>query len=76
MKEIVMKNRRSSLREMFQDLGISHESVRTILVDVLGMRRVSARLIPKELNFLQKEYRKHVAQDMLCLNEPIRILHS
>lgn len=48
---------------MAQDLGISHESVRTILVDVLGMRR--ARLVPKELNFLQKEHRKQVAEDML-----------
>lgn len=65
VKEIVMKNHRSSLREMTQDLGISHESVRTILVDVLGMRRVSARLVPKELNFLQKEHRKQIAQDML-----------
>lgn len=65
VKEIVMKNRHSSLREMAQDLSISHESVRTILVDVLGMRRVSARLVPKELNFLQKEHRKQVAEDML-----------
>lgn len=52
IKEIVIKNRHSSLREMAQDLDISHESVRTILVDVLGKRRVSTRLVPKELNFL------------------------
>ena len=29
------------------------------------MRRVAARLVPKELNFLQKEHRKQVAEDML-----------
>lgn len=65
VKEIVMENRHASLREMAQDLDMSHESVRTVLVDVLGMRRVAARLVPKELNFLQKEHRKQVAEDML-----------
>ncbi|CAK9799943.1 Mariner Mos1 transposase [Anthophora quadrimaculata] len=29
------------------------------------MRRVAARLVPKELNFLQKEHRKAVAEDMI-----------
>ncbi|KMQ87532.1 mariner mos1 transposase [Lasius niger] len=29
------------------------------------MKRVAARLVPKELNFLQKEHRKQVAEDMI-----------
>ncbi|XP_012231261.1 protein GVQW3-like [Linepithema humile] len=65
VEEMVMENRHSNLREMAQDLDMSHESVHIILVDVLGMRRVAARLVPKELNFLQKEHRKQVAEDML-----------
>lgn len=33
---------------------MSHESVSTILVEVLCKTRVAARLVPKELNFIQK----------------------
>lgn len=65
VKEIVNENRHASLREIAHDLNMSHESVRTILTDILGMRRVAARLVPKELNFLQKQYREQVASDML-----------
>lgn len=65
VKEMVIQNRHSGLREIAHDLAISHESVRNILVNHLGMRRVSARLVPKELNFLQKMHRKQVAEDML-----------
>lgn len=64
-KEIVFDNRYASLREIAHDLNISHESVRSILMAKLGTRRVTARLIPKELNFLQKQYRKQVSLDML-----------
>lgn len=59
VKEIVNENRHASLRKIAHDLNMSHESVRTILTDILGMRRVAARLVPKELNFLQKQYREH-----------------
>lgn len=60
-----MENRHASLREIAQDVDMSHESVRTILVDVLGIRRVAARLVLKKLNFLQKQNRKQVAEDKL-----------
>ena len=34
------------------------------MVHVLGMKRVAARLVPKDLNFLQKERRVEVAKEM------------
>ena len=43
-----------SLREIAAELSVSHESIRTILNDCLGMKRVAARLVLKTLNFLQK----------------------
>lgn len=61
----MLENRRTSLREIAHDLKISHESARTILIDILGMRKVAARLVPKDLNFLQKRHREQVASDML-----------
>ena len=53
-KEMVTDTRHSSLREIIAELSVSHESIRTILNDFLGMKRFTARLVPKHLNFLQK----------------------
>ena len=36
------------------------------MVHVLGMKRVAARLVPKNLNFLQKERRVEVTKEMLA----------
>ena len=41
MKEIVLDIQHSSLKEIARDLNISHESVYSILVYILGMRRVA-----------------------------------
>ena len=49
MKEMVTENRHLSLREIVAELYVSHELIRTILNNGLGMKRV-----PKDLNFLQK----------------------
>ena len=54
VKEMVTENRHLSLREIAIKLSVSHESIRNILNDSLGMKRVAARLVPKDLNFLQK----------------------
>ena len=54
VKEMVTENRHLSLREIAAELAVSHESIRTILNDCLSMKRVAARLVPKDLNFLQK----------------------
>ncbi|KOC59845.1 Putative uncharacterized protein FLJ37770 [Habropoda laboriosa] len=63
IKKMVIENRRVSVREVAHEVEMSHMSVRNILTEVLGMRRVAARLVPKELNFLQKEHRKVIAED-------------
>ena len=65
VKEMVTGNRHLSLREIAAELSVPHESIRTILNDFLGMKRVAARLVPKDLNFLQKLNRVKVAEDML-----------
>ena len=62
---MVAENRHSSLREIPAELSVSHESIYTILNDFLGMKRIAARLIPKDLNFLQKLNRVKVVEDML-----------
>ena len=47
VKEMVTENRHLSLREIAAELSVSHESIRTILSDCLGMKHVAARLVPK-----------------------------
>ncbi|CAK9811861.1 Mariner Mos1 transposase [Anthophora quadrimaculata] len=71
-KEIVLKNRRTSLRELASELSIAYGTAQQILVDTLGMRRVAARLVPKDLNFVQKHHRKTVAADLIseARNDP------
>ena len=54
VKEMVIEHRHLNLREIAAKLSVSYESVRTILNDCLGIKRVNARLVPKDLNFLQK----------------------
>lgn len=48
VKKIVHDNRKSSLREIARELNISHESVRSILVNDLGMKHVADRIGPAE----------------------------
>lgn len=65
VREIVLENRHTSVRELARDLNMSRETARLILVENLGMRRVAARLVPIQLNFLQKQYRMQISMDML-----------
>ena len=48
------ENRHLSLRQIAAELCVFDESIRTILNDCLGMKRVAARLVLKDLNFLEK----------------------
>ena len=53
VKEMVTENRHLSLREIAAELSVFHESIRTILNDCLDKKRFIARLVPKDLNFIQ-----------------------
>ena len=66
VKKIVLETRRVGIREVAEALKISYESTQHIVVDVLGIKRVAARLVPKNLNFLQKELRVEFAKGMLA----------
>lgn len=67
VKNLVLQDRRITVREIAEELDISQGSCETILTEHLHMRKVSAKFIPRLLNFEQKELRKEIALD--CLNE-------
>ena len=58
-------SRKLIIREIADELNIAYESAQDILVNDLGLRRVAANLVPKDLNFMPKRDRVDVAKDML-----------
>jgi len=65
MKDLVIKNRRSTIRDLADIVNISFGSVQTILKDVLCQKKVKSRLVPKTFNFLEKQRRVEVCEIML-----------
>ena len=62
---LVMQDRRVTVRELAEEVGISTGSVHSILTGVLALRKVSAKFVPKLLTMEQKQLSLEVAQDML-----------
>ena len=56
---------RITIREVADYVGISYGSCQEIFTNVLGMRRAAAKIVPKLLNFEQKQHRMNIAQEML-----------
>ena len=51
VKKIVVENRRITIREVSEDVSISVGSCHAISSDILGLKRVVAKFVPKLLNF-------------------------
>ena len=62
----LLDNLRVDIKEAAEPFNISYGSTQHIVVHVLGMKQVAAKLVPKDLNFLQKERRVEVAKEMLA----------
>ena len=60
VRDLVYSDRRIQVEEIAQALGISHGSVSTILHDRLGMRKLTARWVPKSLSDEQMATRASV----------------
>ena len=61
VKQLVLKNRRLSVKDLADMIGISEEYVKTILKDHFGLRKVKSRLVPDTLNFLKKSPIKRIS---------------
>ena len=58
-------SRKLTIREIAEELNIAYGSAQDILDNDLGLRHFAAKLLPKDLNFMQKRDRVDVAKDML-----------
>ena len=61
----MLKNRRLTVKDFTDLIGISEGSVKTFLKDHWGLRKVKSRLVPKTLNFLKKSRCVDVCETML-----------
>ena len=55
VKKIILDNYRITIREVAANVGISFGLCQAIFTDVLGMKRVAAKIFPKLQNFEQKQ---------------------
>ena len=65
VRDLVYSDRRIQAEEIAQALGISHGNISTILHDRLGMRKLTARWVPKSLNYEQMATRASVCSALL-----------
>ena len=65
VRAAINENRRMTVRELEEDLGIPRTIVSRILTEDLGKKRVAAKFVPRLLSREQKEFRAAVAQDLL-----------
>ena len=55
--QVVRENRRLTVRSIAEQMNIDRETVRNILTEDLDMRKVYAKMVPKELTEEQKQRR-------------------
>ena len=65
VQQMILHNRQINIREFADNVGISCGSCQAILTDILGMKHAAAKIVPKLLNFEQKQCRMDIAQEMI-----------
>ena len=64
-REIIRVNRRSTVREISAEVGMSYGTCQAILREDLNMRRVSAKFVPHVVTIEHKEHRMSVVNNPL-----------
>lgn len=63
--DVIRKNRRLTVREVSEEVGICKSSCHLILTEKLNMHRVAAKFVPRLLTEEQKEKRVIVSRELL-----------
>ena len=66
---LISDDLRVTIRELSEAMGISNESVREILYEHLGVRKLTARWIPKLLTADMKRVRVNTCRDLLAMHD-------
>ena len=65
VERLVLNNRRIKVAKLASECGISNGSVDTIIHEHLGMSKVSARWVPRNLNMQDRQQRVESSQELL-----------
>jgi len=65
LRELILEDRRISVKSVAEKLGISRERVGSIIHEDLDMRKLSAKWVPKYLNTDQKRQRCQSSEQLL-----------
>lgn len=65
VRALIRQDRRLTVRMLASELCINRETVRQILTNDFGMRKLCAKMVPKNLSAEQKQHRMDVAKDCL-----------
>ena len=63
--DIVLQDRRITIRDIVEETGFSYHSVRNILEKELGMKKLTARWVPRMLTLDQKRQRTVLCEQHL-----------
>jgi len=65
VRDLLREDRRLTIRMLAVELNINRETVRRILTEDCGMKKLCAKMVPKNLSDEQKAHRMNIAQDCL-----------
>ena len=65
VQAVMAKDRRLSVRMIAEETGLNKNAVHRILTEHLHMRKICAKLVPKNLSVEQKANRLEICQDLL-----------
>lgn len=65
VREFLNIDRRSSLREISEELNLTYYNVQQIVTETLAMRKVCAKMVPKVFTDEQKESRVRLSREVL-----------
>jgi len=64
VREVILEDRRQTIHEVSNRVGLSYGSCQRILADELNMRRIAAKFVPRLLNNGQRDHRVQVCTEL------------
>ena len=65
LRAVMAKDRRLSVRMVAEETGLDKSAVHGILTEHLHMRKICAKLVPKNMSMKEKANRLEICQDLL-----------
>ena len=64
VREVILEDRRQTIHDVCNHVGLSYGSCQRILADELNLRRIAAKFVPRLLNNDQQDHRVQVCTSL------------